>query len=154
MAGCIGIRIIRPPLVYGPNAPGNFGRLVNLIRRGYPLPFGSLKNQRSFIGVRNLADFVCHASFHPKARNEIFLVSDGQDITVTDFMKNIGVGLGRTPTLLPFPPTILRLMFKLIGKSDQFDKMSCKLQIDIRKTVEFLEWEAPYSIENEMKRLK
>ncbi len=42
--------IIRPPLVYGPNAPGNFGRLRQLVNSGLPLPFGAVRNRRSFVG--------------------------------------------------------------------------------------------------------
>ncbi len=33
--------IIRPPLVYGANAPGNFGRLIQTIARGIPLPLAA-----------------------------------------------------------------------------------------------------------------
>src|ERR1019366_3699787 len=46
--------VIRPPLVYGPDAPGSFGRLLGLVRRGIPLPFGMTRNGRSLIGIDNL----------------------------------------------------------------------------------------------------
>ena len=34
----MGVVIIRPPLVYGANAPGNFGRLMSWASKKYPIP--------------------------------------------------------------------------------------------------------------------
>jgi UDP-4-keto-D-FucNAc 4-reductase len=38
---------LRPPLIYGPHAPGNLSRLIKLIKTGMPLPFSSISNRRS-----------------------------------------------------------------------------------------------------------
>lgn len=35
---------VRPPLVHGKDAPGNMARLTRLVRKGLPLPLGSVKN--------------------------------------------------------------------------------------------------------------
>ena len=49
------LTVIRPPLVYGPEAPGSFGAMVHAISSGWPLPLGSLtRNRRSFVGIDNL----------------------------------------------------------------------------------------------------
>jgi nucleoside-diphosphate-sugar epimerase len=50
--------IIRPPLVYGRNAPGNFGSLMRAVQRGWPLPLGAVHNQRSLVALNNLVDFI------------------------------------------------------------------------------------------------
>lgn len=50
------IVIVRPPLVYGPNAPGNFGSLVRMIEKGVPLPLGAIHNKRSLVALDNLVD--------------------------------------------------------------------------------------------------
>ena len=50
--------IIRLPLIYGPNPPANFGSLVKLVDMGLPLPFLSINNKRSILGLDNLASFV------------------------------------------------------------------------------------------------
>ncbi len=47
--------IVRPTLVYGVNAPGNFGRLTKLVNRSRLLPFGLTDNKPDFIPVQNLA---------------------------------------------------------------------------------------------------
>ena len=41
--------ILRPPLVYGHDAKGNFARLVALVARGALLPLGSVHNCRSLV---------------------------------------------------------------------------------------------------------
>lgn len=61
--------IVRPPLVYGAQAPGNFGRLLKLVSYGLPLPFASVKNSRSMISLENLAHFLRQCITHPGAAN-------------------------------------------------------------------------------------
>src|SRR3546814_11374061 len=50
--------MLRPPLLYGPGAPGNFARLPRLVAAGRPLPLASLANRRSPLFVGNLAGAV------------------------------------------------------------------------------------------------
>ena len=59
------ITVIRPPLIYGAGALGNFRLLVKAVERGIPLPFGSIHNRRAFLGVGNLASFIAHRLTHP-----------------------------------------------------------------------------------------
>ena len=40
------IVIVRPPIIYGSNAKGYFGNLLNLINKGIPLPLGSILDNR------------------------------------------------------------------------------------------------------------
>jgi len=50
------IAILRPPIVYGNNSPGNYSRLSNLVLK---LPFFPLiENQRSMIYIDNLSEFI------------------------------------------------------------------------------------------------
>ena len=55
--GKLGVNL-RPPLIYGSGARGNWPRLLQLARSPLPLPFGSVRNRRSFLGIENLADLV------------------------------------------------------------------------------------------------
>ena len=81
--------IIRPPLVYGPNAPGNFGALIRAVQRGWPLPLGAIHNKRSLIGLDNLVNFIVTCVNHPSAANQTFLISDGQDVSTTELVCGI-----------------------------------------------------------------
>lgn len=57
--------IIRPPLVHGPRAKGNFHRLMSAIHAGKHLPLGGVCNRRSFVGADNLADALLVAATAP-----------------------------------------------------------------------------------------
>ncbi|SDN01287.1 NAD-dependent epimerase/dehydratase family protein [Acetanaerobacterium elongatum] len=48
--------IVRPPMVYGPDCPGNFARLKSLALRCPVFP--SLENARSMIYIENLCEFL------------------------------------------------------------------------------------------------
>ena len=65
--------IIRPPLIYGANAPGNFGSLLRAIRRGVPFPLGlATHNRRSFVSLNNLVDFIITCIHHPMPLIKLF----------------------------------------------------------------------------------
>lgn len=135
--------IIRPPLVYAADAPGNFRKLLGLSYKGFPLPLGSLKNKRSFIALENLVDFICHCSMHKNAKNQTFLVSDGYDFSTPELMKLISYGMGKKCVLFPFPLSLLRLLAKLLGKGETFNQLTSSLQVDIKKATTLLGWVPP-----------
>ena len=108
--------IIRPPLVYGPNAPGNFGSLMRWLKRGVPLPLGAIHNQRSLVALDNLVDLLVTCIMHPAAANQTFLVSDGKDVSTTELLQRMGQAIGRPARLLPVPASCLKLAANLVGK--------------------------------------
>ena len=80
--------IIRPTLVYGENVKGNFHSLMKWTYKGVPLPIGGIKhNLRSLVSVDNLVDFIITCIGHKDAKNEIFLISDDDDISTAGLLK-------------------------------------------------------------------
>ncbi len=145
--------IIRPPLVYGKNAKGNFNSLLKLVKLGIPLPFGSLNNKRSLVGIDNLVDFIIVCTTHRAARNQIFLVADSENLSTAQLIKEIYKALGKHNILLPFPEVLLKFMLKLIGKKETVERIFGALQIDISKNKQLLGWTAPISIYEGIKRV-
>ena len=45
------VTILRPPLVYGRGAKGNFALLAKAVRARLPLPFGAVENRRAFVAA-------------------------------------------------------------------------------------------------------
>ncbi len=86
--------IIRPVLIYGPGVKANFLSLMRWLYRGVPLPFGAVHNQRSLVAIENLVDFIVTCSDHPAAANQIFLASDGEDVSTTQLLRKLGNALG------------------------------------------------------------
>ncbi|MBX5149660.1 SDR family oxidoreductase [Rhizobium lentis] len=132
--------IIRPPLVYGPGARGNFALLVNLVRRKLPLPFASLKNRRTLVAVQNLVDLIIACMDHPAAAGETFLAGDGEDLSTPDLIRGIATGLGVKPMLVPFPPALLHMAAKALGKEAVYQRLCGSLQVDISRSRDVLGW--------------
>ncbi|WP_047226325.1 NAD-dependent epimerase/dehydratase family protein [Pseudomonas brassicacearum] len=135
--------IIRPPLVYGGSAPGNFHRLLKIVRLGLPLPFLAANNQRSMIALDNLIDFIVHCIKHPAAAGELFLISDGTDISTVDIVRTIANGMGRKPRLIYVPVGVIRAATKLLGRENIFSQLFGSLVIDSRKAHQLLGWTPP-----------
>jgi UDP-glucose 4-epimerase len=144
--------IIRPPLVYGANAPGNFGKLTTLVKKNLPLPLGAIDNKRSLVGIDNLVDLITTCTHHPKAANQTFLVSDDYDLSTSDLLRLMILSAGKTPFLLPVSVSILRFFAGLFGKTPVIDRMSSNLQVDINHTKNTLSWKPPVSFEEGIRR--
>lgn len=144
--------VIRPPLVYGPNAPGNFGRLVRFVARGLPLPFGGINNRRSLIALDNLVDLIITCIDHPAAANQIFLAADGQDLSTTELLQGVARAMGKPSRLIPVPESLLMLVASVVGKRGLAQRLLGSLQVDISKTRDLLGWEPPISVEEGLRR--
>ncbi|MCG7496867.1 NAD-dependent epimerase/dehydratase family protein [Vibrio sp. Of7-15] len=143
--------IIRPTLVYGANAPGNFGLLSNLIKKVPCLPFGIVNNKRNFIAVQNLADLLIVCSKHPDAAGRTFLASDsGGSVSIKTFTNAVAKGLGKNITQLPVPVAVMRFAAKVVGKSTMIEQLVGNLEVDSSCTQEVLGWRAPYTMEQAM----
>ena len=139
--------ILRPTLVYGAGNPGNMERLMKLIKTGFPLPLGSINNRKSFLYVGNLVDAIITCLDHPNAKNQTFIVSDGEDLSTTNLIRRLGKALGKSPLLLPIPAELLRLTTKLLGKADIGDRLLGSLQVDSNKIRQMLDWTPPYTVD-------
>lgn len=146
------LTIIRPPLVYGANAKANFKHLVYLCKLPLPLPFGSINNLRSFIGIDNLCDFIELCSEHPAAANQTFLISDNFDVSTTELILTIREACNKKPLLVPIPPLILSFIFKTLGKKNLSDQLLSNLQVDITKAITLLAWRPKLSFREGIKR--
>ncbi|MGA8090039.1 MAG: NAD-dependent epimerase/dehydratase family protein [Terracidiphilus sp.] len=134
------VTIIRAPLVYGPNAPGNFGRLADAVLRGVRLPLGAIRNKRSFIALDNLVDFICLCAWHPKAANETFVIADGEDVSTPDLVRRMANAFGKPTRLISVPSFLLRLGATLFGNRSSAEKLLGTLLIDVTKARELLDW--------------
>ena len=144
--------IIRPPLVYGPGVKANFAALMRAVQRGWPLPLGAVYNQRSLVALDNLVDFIITCTTHPLAANQTFLVSDGQDLSTTQLIREMAQAAGVPARLLPVPVPWLRMAARLLGKADSVDRLCGNLQVDISKACTLLGWVPPVSVTEGLRR--
>ena len=139
--------ILRPPLVYGKNAPGNFKNLISLSSCNLPLPLGLIKNNRSFVFVDNLIDLIITCIHHQHTINDTFLVSDDEDISSTDFLNKIITVSGKKTLLFPVPYSLLVFFASIIGKKNVLHKFCSSLTINIDHTKKTLSWLPPYTLD-------
>lgn len=144
---------VRPPLVYGPGVRANFARLVDAVRKGWPLPLGALRNARSLVGLDNLVDFLRVCAVHPQAAGQDFFVSDGEDLSTPELLRRVARALGRQPVLLPVPVPVLRLAGALTGRSAAVERLCGSLQVSIDNARHRLGWHPPVSVDAQLRRM-
>ena len=144
--------VIRPPLVYGPGVKGNFATLIRLIDKGLPLPLGAVRNKRSLVALDNLVDLIIRCADHPAAANQVFLVSDGEDLSTTQLLRGVALAQDKAARLVPIPSSLLMLGAGVIGKKALAQRVLGCLQVDIAKTRNLLAWQPPLTLEDGLER--
>jgi nucleoside-diphosphate-sugar epimerase len=151
-AGRMDVVIIRPPLVYGPGVRANFSMLMRAVARGVPLPFGAVQNRRSLVGLDNLVDFIVTCVEHPAARNETFMVSDGEDLSTAELTVRLARAMNTRARLIRVPVPALTLLATLTGRRDIAQRLLGSLQVDISKARRTLAWTPPVSVDEGLRR--
>ena len=147
------IVIIRSPLVYGPGVKANFLSMLNLLFRRIPLPLGAVKdNRRSFVYLDNLVDLIVTCIKHPAAANQIFLVSDDDDLSTTSLLQRLASNLGKPSKLIKVSPRLIQFGASFIGKASIAQRLCGSLQVDIKKTQDFLGWSPPVSLDDGLRQ--
>jgi len=135
--------IIRPPLVYAADAPGNFARLLKLASTNLPLPFAFLNNRRSFVALENLVSFIEACIEHPQAKNELFLISDNEVLSTQQLVISLRKGMGRKANLIYIPQFLMKIGASCIGKSKLYEQLFLSLEVDASKAHNLLNWTPP-----------
>lgn len=142
--------IVRPVLVYGPGVKGNFLALINFIYKEVPIPLGLVKNFRSLVSIDNLVDFILRCAHHPAAANQIFLISDGEDLSTPQLIDRISSAMRVKSRLIKIPLWLLSISLKLIGKEGYSRRLFNSLQVDISKSQQLLGWDPPATIDESL----
>lgn len=146
------LTILRPPLCYGPHVKARFHSLLRLVDSRLPLPLGSIAARRSYLGVSNLADAIALCLETPETSGRTFVLADGEDVTLPDLLKRIGVALGRRPHLLPVPPAALGALAGLLGKSGEYERLVAPLLVDAKSFRATTGWQPPLTLDAELAR--
>lgn len=145
--------IIRPPLVYGSGVKGNFASMVQLIKKGLPMPLGAVHNKRSLVGLDNLVDLIVKCIDHPAAANEVFLAGDGNDLSTTDLLRGVARAMGKPARLIPVPAALLMFAASVLGKKTMAQRLLGSLQVDISKARQVLGWQPPVTVEEGLSKV-
>ncbi|MGY4623058.1 NAD-dependent epimerase/dehydratase family protein [Bradyrhizobium sp. USDA 4486] len=131
------ISVIRPPLVYGAGAKGNFALLTRAVNLGLPLPFAAIHNHRAFLAVQNLSSFILRRLSRPDPASnfEIFLVADSEQVSTPEFIGRLARACGKSPRLFGVPPRLLSWLLGAIRQQDAYDSVIGSLELDVSKAM-------------------
>ena len=154
--------IIRPPLVYGPGVKANFASMMKWMGKPVLLPFGAIHNQRSLVALDNLVSFISLCADRkksPQASDQVFLISDGEDVSTTQLLRKVGQALNlQSPSgikawLVPVPVSTMTFFAKLLGKGDMANRLFDSLQVDSSKARDLLGWEPVITMDEQLAKM-
>jgi nucleoside-diphosphate-sugar epimerase len=137
--------IIRPPLVYGPEVKANFLKMLRLVKKGLPLPFGKVENSRHLVYVGNLVSALCAVVTHPDAANQTYLVADDDSLSLTQLMRLIGYEMNVNVRLIPIPVRFMEFSFRILGLNKLNMRLFGSLEVSNNKIKSQLGWVPPVS---------
>ena len=144
--------IIRPGLIYGPGVSANFYNLIKLVDSGIPLPFGDIRNKRSFLFIDNLGEFIFQLINQDAFNNKIFLLADPKPISFSKLINLIYGALNKRNRNFNLPVRILSLLFYLFRLNDLSSRLIGSLVIDSSKAYKDLNFEPPFSTDYGIKK--
>lgn len=147
------LTIIRPALVYGVEAPGNFGKLLRICDSGFPLPFGGVTNRRTMVSVNSLAELLILCLEREEAKNEIFVAGDSQAISMEMLVRSLRKGMSRSPRVFPGVQCLIAVMFRLIGKKSMYTQLYRDLEVCSEKAVNYLGWRPEQDVERALSEI-
>jgi nucleoside-diphosphate-sugar epimerase len=146
--------ILRPPLIYGIDAPGNTRLISNMLKYNIPFPFGAVSNKRSFLSIDNLVSILDLCITHPMAINKIILPSDGFDLSTKEFIEVIGIINGKKPFIFSVYPWVINLFLQLIGKKKISESLLCDLQVNSQYLYDHLGWVPVFNVKTQLNKKK
>jgi len=141
-SGKLGVNL-RPPLIYGKGAKGNWPKLLKLAKSHLPLPFASVKNRRSFLGIENLGELVSRilsGGFRPELSGT-YHVADDEVVSLRDVVASLRAAEGRGPGMVGFPIGLIERGLQMMSKETVSDGLFADLVLDIKKAKETFSWQ-------------
>lgn len=132
--------ILRPPLMYGDNAPGNLRRLFNLCKINLPLPFKNNKSHRSMLDVGSFCDAIYKCAANQAAANKIYNVADDCAVTTSELITCFKTIARKNDLQFFFPKFFVFVFFKLINKTKLYYQLYGSFYLDNKKIKDDLDW--------------
>jgi nucleoside-diphosphate-sugar epimerase len=144
--------IVRPPLVYGPGVRANFRRLIQVVRKGWPLPLGGVQNRRSLVSVWNLCGLIEVAIRHPGVPRQILLPTDDRPLSTPELVRLLAAAMRVRPRLMAVKPSVLLALAALVGRTHEMQALTASFELDGVSTQRLLSWQPALSVEEGIAR--
>lgn len=142
--------ILRIPLVIGPGAKGNINALIQLLNKGFPLPFDKISNKRSYISISNLVNQIFKILNQSNLISGIYNLSDNSYLSSTELINFINNKLNRKSNIFYLNKYILLFLLFLINKKSEYKKIFSSQVLDNNKSIKLLNFSEIISTEKEI----
>jgi UDP-4-keto-D-QuiNAc 4-reductase len=80
------------------------------------------------------------------AAGEIFIASDGEDVSTEQIIEILAEGMGKKPRLIRLPGLLFKTAASIVGKRALYEKVYSSLRVDSSRTFNILEWCPPKTV--------
>lgn len=142
----LGIRlvIVRPPMVYGPQAPGNIARLSRLAMSRGPVPLPVPYPKRSLVYLGNLSSLLMHLCLSATSPARVVHLADIPHLTTRELVTRIANAAGARDRVVPIPVGLFAPIARLAGRSEDFARVVRDLVVEPSSEADLADWVAPY----------
>lgn len=135
-----GLTIVRPALIYGPQAKGNFERLMRLVNSGLPLPFGAMRGKRSFLGLSAFCDLLEKCLVRSSRDVQLYLAADNRPVTTSEIVSALAAALGKHRKQWRVPIAFLSLAAKSVNRTTELKRLTESLEVNPSLAQRTLGW--------------
>ena len=126
--------IVRPPMVYGDNCPGNFTKLWKLVLKIPVFPL--LHNKRSMIGIDNLCEFLYQIIIQEK--RGIYHPQDKEYVDTSNLVGDMRKQAGKKMLYVKLGNPLLRVLVKKIGVVEKvFGNYTYEKEMSVYEGIEY-----------------
>jgi nucleoside-diphosphate-sugar epimerase len=117
-AGRVWATAVRPDVIYGTHDRQFVPRLARLLRHGVAPLVGGGRSTLAVVHAANVADGMVRAATTDVAGGRAYNLTNDYDVTVADFFRLAGEGMGITLRMVPIPVAVARgalALFRLVA---------------------------------------
>lgn len=148
-----GLTIVRPTLIYGPNAKGNFQRLMRLIDSPLPLPFGAADSKRSFLGLSAFCELIERCVLVPSREVQLFVAADDRSVTTVELIAALATAMDAPRKQWRVPLGLLSFLANAAHRSAEFHRLTSDLEVDSRHAEATLGWSSGLALGSDLKAM-
>jgi nucleoside-diphosphate-sugar epimerase len=134
------LMVIRPALIYGPHAKGNFLKLMRWIDARLPLPLGAIHAKRSFLGLQSFCELLRKCLEIPVEDQQLFVAADTTPVTTRELIDAIGAAMNIKVKQARVPVALLSILAKSVGRGAELERLSTSFEIDSTRATTVLGW--------------
>lgn len=138
--------LLRPSMIHGPGNKGNLNLLYKFVRTGIPFPLGAFKNKRSFLNADNMT-FLVNEIVTGNLPSGIYNLADSGTLSTNEVVAIIARAMHKSPRIWNMPPSLMRAIFKITGRSSMLGKLSDNMEVSNTKIMTAIDKSLPVSIE-------